>query len=137
MTADTDYNPNASGDLAIRTLAMPSDANPDGDIFGGWVLSQMDIAGGVITKRLVKGRTVTVAVDAMTFHLPVFVGDLLCCYVSVIKIGNTSIRVKVEAWANRAYDLEWVKVTEGVYTYVAVDKNGKPRTISKSKKQDK
>ncbi|MEC7182237.1 MAG: hotdog domain-containing protein [Bdellovibrionota bacterium] len=98
------------GELSIRTQAMPADTNPSGDIFGGWVLSQMDIAGGVFSSSLARGRTVTVAVDGMTFHRPVLVGDILCCYVQNIKTGNTSLSVKVEAWVSRNF--RRFKVTE-------------------------
>lgn len=117
------------GELAIRTLAMPADTNPAGDIFGGWVLSQMDIAGGLVTKRVANGRTVTVAVNSMTFHLPVIVGDTLCCYVDVVKIGNTSIRVKIQAWASRQYEQGRILVTEGEFTYVAVTAARQPRPV--------
>lgn len=116
-------------ELITRGLAMPADTNPDGDIFGGWVMSQMDIAGGILTKKRAKGRTVTIAVESMVFHLPVYVGDVLCCYCGVTKIGRTSIEVKVEAWASRQYKDERVKVTEGVFTYVAIDENKKPRPV--------
>lgn len=118
------------GELAIRTLAMPSDTNPAGDIFGGWVLSQMDIAGGIVTKNIAKGRTVTVAVDSMTFHLPVIVGDTICCYVDILKIGNTSIKASVEVWANRQYEEGRVMVTKGIFTYVAVCSDRKPRPVT-------
>jgi len=114
------------GELAIRTLAMPADTNPNGDIFGGWVLSQMDIAGGIVTKKFAGTRTVTVAVDAMTFHLPVLVGDILCCYVQLVKTGRTSMTVKIEAWASREYSGTRVKVTEGTFTYVAIDTTRRP-----------
>ncbi len=120
------------GELAVRTLAMPADTNPNGDIFGGWVLSQMDIAGAIIAGKEAKGRTVTVQVETMTFHRPVHVGDVLCCYVEVIKIGNTSLKLKIEAWAMRNFDPDRVKVTEGIFTYVAIDENRKPRPIIKS-----
>jgi acyl-CoA thioesterase YciA len=117
------------GELKLRTLAMPADTNPAGDIFGGWVLSQMDIAGGLVSKKIAKGRTVTIAVESMVFHLPVMVGDTVCCYVKVIKIGRTSIKVKIETWAARQYEEVRVKVTEGVFTYVAVCSNRKPRPV--------
>jgi len=117
------------GELALRTLAMPADTNPAGDIFGGWVLSQMDIAGGIITKRIAKGRTVTIAVDSMIFLLPVHVGDTICCYVDVIKQGRSSVKTKVEVWASRQYEGGRVKVTEGTFTYVAVCSSGKPRAL--------
>jgi len=127
----TRSGPVPEGELSIRTVAMPADANPSGDIFGGWLLSQMDVAGGIIAHRISRGRTVTVAVDAMKFHLPVFVGDILCCYAAVTRIGTTSIAVKVEAWAERRDSIVKVKVTEGVFTYVAIDENRKPRPVAK------
>lgn len=117
------------GELSIRTVAMPADANPAGDIFGGWLLSQMDIAGGIPAHRLAQGRTATIAVDAMKFHQPVFVGDVLCCYARIVRVGTSSIAVKVEAWAERRNSTIRVKVTEGVYTYVAIDANRKPRPV--------
>ncbi|MCX7354257.1 MAG: acyl-CoA thioesterase [Alphaproteobacteria bacterium] len=116
------------GEIAIRTLAMPADANPAGDIFGGWVLGQMDIAGGIVARARAKGRLATVAVDAMTFKLPVFVGDLLTCHGKIERVGRTSIAVWVEAWATRG-DGTKVLVTEGKFTYVAIDENRKPRTV--------
>ena len=118
------------GELATKTLAMPADTNPNGNIFGGWVLSQMDIAGGVMAKGVTKGRAVTVFVDGMTFHKPVLVGDVLSCFAKVDKIGNTSITFKVEAWVER--DFKSFKVTEGTFVYVAVDEKRKPRKIKKS-----
>jgi acyl-CoA thioesterase YciA len=120
------------GELAVRTLAMPADTNPSGDIFGGWVLSQMDIAGAIVAGKKANGRIVTVSLEAMKFHLPVFVGDVLCCYADVVKVGRTSIQIKIEAWAMRNFDPERVLVTEGIFTYVAIDEDRKPRIISKS-----
>jgi acyl-CoA thioesterase YciA len=117
------------GELAIRTVAMPADANPSGDIFGGWLLSQMDVAGGILAHRVAQGRTATVAVDAMKFHRPVFIGDVLCCYAAVARIGTTSIAVKVEAWAERRESTVKVKVTEGIFTYVAIDAERRPRPV--------
>lgn len=116
------------GELQIRTIAMPADTNPAGDIFGGWVLSQMDVAGGLLAKDRSQGRVATVAVDSMTFYLPVFVGDVVCCYGDIVRIGRTSIAVNVQTWAQRG-TTERVLVTEGVYTYVAIDENRKPREI--------
>ncbi len=119
-----------AGDLALRTLAMPADTNATGDIFGGWLLSQMDIAGGMAARERAHGRVVTVAVDRMIFHRPVYVGDAVCCYCTIKKIGRTSITVKLQAWAIRgAAHGERVMVTEGVFTYVAVEKNGQPRPV--------
>ncbi len=111
---------------AVRTLARPADANGSGDIFGGWLLSQMDIAGGIAAHDLARGRVATVAVEAMEFHLPVYVGDLVSCYAEITHIGHTSIAVHVETFARRRRNAETVKVTEGVFTYVAVDSEGRP-----------
>lgn len=119
------------GELAIRTLAMPADTNPAGDIFGGWLLSQMDIAGGETAAKRAGGRTVTVGIEAMTFHLPVFVGDMVGFYAEVVRTGRTSITVRVEAWAERRGTLERVRVTEGVFTYVAIGPDRKPRPVDK------
>jgi len=121
---------NPHGELATKTLAMPADTNPQGDIFGGWVLSQMDIAGGVIGRGITKGRVVTVFVEGMTFHKPVFVGDVLSCFAKLVKIGNTSMTLKIEAWVER--DFKSFKVTEGTFVYVAVDENRVPRKIKKN-----
>lgn len=120
------------GDLVVRTLAMPADTNPNGDIFGGWLLSQMDIAGGIFSKRYAQGKTVTVALDSMQFHRPVFVGDVLCCYCLLEKVGKTSMSVKVEAWTVREYSDSRIKVTEGLFTYVAIDKDRRPRPVQKN-----
>jgi acyl-CoA thioesterase YciA len=120
---------NPKGVLAIRVQAMPENTNPAGDIFGGWVLSQMDIAGGLVTKKNTHGRTVTIAVDAMTFYKPVLVGDTLCCYVEIIKTGKTSITVKIESWVAREYEDVREKVTEGTFTYVAVTHDRIARVI--------
>ncbi len=117
------------GELATRTLAMPADANPHGDIFGGWVLAQMDIAGGITAAQRAAGRVATVAVDAMTFHLPVFVGDVLCVYAEIEKIGRTSLAAHLEAWALRGQTGERVKVTEGKFVFVALDEQGRPRPV--------
>ncbi len=119
------------GKLTIRIVAMPSDTNPSGDIFGGWVLSQMDIAGGVAAVQHTKMRVVTVAVNAMTFIAPVKVGDVLCIYTEIIKIGTTSITIAIEAWARRDKMARREKVTEGHFTYVALDDNGKKCAIEK------
>ena len=111
---------------ALRAIAMPADANPHGDIFGGWLLSQMDLAGGTVATRRAKGRTVTVAVTAMTFHRPVFIGDEVTCYATIIKVGRTSITVKVESWVRRGIGDEQIEVTEGIFSYVAVGADRRP-----------
>ena len=119
------------GELSIRTLAMPADTNQNGDIFGGWVLGQMDIAGGIFASKVARGRTVTVAVDAMTFKKPIFVGDVVCVYADLIKVGSTSITVHVEAWVIRRNESNRILVTEGNYTYVAIDEKGRPRRVER------
>ena len=119
------------GELAIQTLAMPSTTNPNGDIFGGWLVSQMDLAAGVFAKRISKGRAATVAINSMTFQKPVHVGNLVSCYVSVVKIGTTSITMDVEVWVEKLTTLssEIEKVTEGRFIFVAVDEHGNPREV--------
>jgi acyl-CoA thioesterase YciA len=119
------------GSLTIRTLAMPADTNHYGDIFGGWLLGQMDIAGGIIAAAITGGRTATVAVDAMTFRKPVFVGNVMCIYTDQIRIGTTSITVHVEAWVIRRNESGRVLVTDGNFTYVALDDDRRPRTIER------
>ena len=131
MTDESEKEAQPQGELQTRTLAMPADANPSGDIFGGWVLAQMDIAGGIGAAQIAKGRVATVAVTAMTFHLPVFVGDVLCVYASHPRIGRTSITLHLEAWALRRSGGERVKVTQGEFVFVAIDEKGKPRPVEK------
>jgi len=114
---------------ALRTLAMPGDANPNGDIFGGWVLSQMDLAGAVPAVRRAQGRVATVAVDAMRFHRPIFIGDLVSCYAWIEKEGTTSVAVHVETWAGRRDNRTPVRVTEGTFVYVAIDEKGQKKTL--------
>ncbi|MBI3453607.1 MAG: acyl-CoA thioesterase [Rhodospirillales bacterium] len=114
---------------ALRAIAMPADTNPNGDIFGGWLLAQMDLAGGSIANQRARGRVATVAIEAMTFHLPVFVGDEVSCYGIVQRIGRTSITVAVETWVRRRDGDERVKVTQGVFTYVAIGADRKPRPV--------
>jgi acyl-CoA thioesterase YciA len=114
---------------ALRTLAMPADANANGDIFGGWVLAQMDLAGGVPALTRAEGRIATVAVEAMRFHEPINVGDLVTCYAHVARTGRTSITVAIETWARRRLTGQEIKVTEGTFVYVAIDKNGRPRPL--------
>ncbi len=115
---------------AIRVAAMPADTNSAGTIFGGWIMSQVDIAGSIIALERARGRVVTVAVNSFEFHQPVFVGDLISCYAEVIKVGRTSITVKVEVYAQRNPGKpETKKVTEAELTYVALDENRKPRSV--------
>ena len=119
---------------AIRTIAMPADTNPHGDIFGGWLLCQMDLAGATVATRHAGGRVVTIAITAMVFHRPVCVGDEVSCYASVAKTGNTSITIKIESWARRARGADTIpiKVTEGLFTYVRVDAAGQKQAVTAS-----
>lgn len=121
--------PTARGEPVIRTAPMPSDMNGNGDIFGGWVLSQMDIAGGIVAARRAMGRVVTVAVDAMTFHQPIKVGDVVSIYGTVTRVGRTSMSVKLETIVVRRLDPGEIRVTEGTFIYVAIDDDGRPRPI--------
>ena len=116
----------------LRAIAMPADTNPHGDIFGGWLLCQMDLAGSTVATRRAEGRVVTVAITGMTFHRPVLVGDEVTCFAAVQKVGNTSITVKIETWVRRRAGKEKIKVTEGIFTYVAVTAEGSPRSVSAS-----
>ena len=122
------------GDLLLRTMAMPADTNANGDIFGGWIMSQMDIGGGILAKEIATGRVVTVSVDAMTFHRPVKVGDVVCCYGKCTRIGNSSMTIKLEVWVKPVLIEprgDRYCVTEAQFTYVAIDQQGKPRKIAR------
>ena len=124
------YENQVRGTLSIRTLAMPADTNPNGDIFGGWLMSQMDIAGSITAHSRAGGRVVTVGVEAMTFHRPVHVGDVVCCYTDIVKTGKTSMTVLVEVWVLRERNTDDnVKVTEGTFTFVAIGKDGNKRAL--------
>jgi acyl-CoA thioesterase YciA len=123
----TDTEPR--GDLCIRTLAMPADTNANGDIFGGWLLSQMDIGGGVFASKIANSRTVTVAIEAMNFRKAVYVGDLVSVYANLVRIGRTSVTVHLEAWSLRRKDRQSILVTDGNFTYVSIDDQGHPQPI--------
>lgn len=129
MTNTNEEKP--QGSLVLRTLAMPADTNANGDIFGGWLMSQMDVGGAILAKEIAKGRVVTVCVDKMVFHSPVSVGDVVCCYANCTKVGRSSIEVTVEIWNKKVYDGTGVrtKVTEANFTYVAIGDNKKSRAI--------
>jgi acyl-CoA thioesterase YciA len=120
------------GDLCIRTLAMPADTNQNGDIFGGWLLSQMDLGGGVFTSKITKSRTVTVAIEAMNFRKPVNVGDLVSVYATLVRIGRTSVTVHLEAWVLRRKEMQPILVTDGNFTYVSIDDQGRPQEIKQA-----
>lgn len=119
------------GELTIQTLAMPAHTNPGGDIFGGWLVSKMDLAAGVMAKRVTGGRAVTVAIHGMSFLKPVHVGHLVSCYVNLVKIGTTSVTIDVEVWTEDLSLANKHKVTEGTFVFVAIDANGKTREIPK------
>ncbi len=125
MTDDT----NPRGQLTVRISAMPADTNANGDIFGGWVLSRMDQAGGIAGVERARGRVVTIALDAMKFIRPVWVGDVLEVYTEVESVGRTSMKIHVEAWARRFQTHFHEKVTDANFTFVAIDDNGRPRPI--------
>lgn len=119
-----------NGRLSIRNVAMPADTNPNGHIFGGWLMSQMDLAGGTHAFQRAQGRVVTVAVEAMEFHLPVEVGDEVSCYTDIIRIGRTSLAIRVEVWVRRrCLETRQLKVTSATFTYVAVDDTGTKRAV--------
>lgn len=119
------------GELVIQTIAMPRDTNPSGDIFGGWLMSQMDLGSSILAARTAKSRVVTVAMEGMSFLQPVRVGDRVACYGHVEKIGRTSMRIPVEVWVSRYKTGESVKVTHGVFTYVAIGDDGKPIAVKR------
>jgi len=118
-----------TGDPALRAIAMPADANPSGDIFGGWLQAQMDLAGGTIAAERAQGRVATVAIEGMVFHKPVHIGDRVSCYTQITRIGRTSIAVTVEAWRQAHHGGPPTKVTQGTFTYVAIDGNRRPRAV--------
>ncbi|MEZ8080309.1 acyl-CoA thioester hydrolase YciA [Enterovibrio norvegicus] len=123
------------GQLLLRTLAMPADTNANGDIFGGWIMSQLDLAGAILAKEISHGRVVTVSVEEIVFKTPVKVGDVVCCYGECIRIGRTSMSVALEVWV-KPVAADGVgqrhKVCEATFNYVAIDTNGRPRPINKS-----
>ncbi len=124
-----DVVPNVPGGPHLRTIAMPRDANASGAIFGGWTLSQMDLAGGTFAAELARGRVATVSIEAMRFLRPVAVGDEVSCYCAAERTGDTSVAVKIETWVRDRASGDAKKVTEGVFTFVALDENGKPRKV--------
>lgn len=126
-------SPRPSGELALQTIAMPKDTNASGDIFGGWLLSQMDLAGSVAAARVAAGRVATVAIDRMSFMVPVKVGALVSCYTQVLAVGRSSIQVQVEVWSRLGHTSvtapDGQKVTEGTFVFVAIDEKGRTRAV--------
>ncbi|AAO26981.1 putative acyl-CoA thioester hydrolase YciA [Buchnera aphidicola str. Bp (Baizongia pistaciae)] len=125
-------NQKPKGKMVLRTLAMPADTNANGDIFGGWIMSQMDIGGAILAKEIARGRVVTVSVNGMTFLKSVSVGDVVSCYAHCIRTGNTSITIKIEVWIKKVSSEPLGKfycTTEAIFVYVAVDEFGQPKTL--------
>ncbi|MEY4589444.1 MAG: hypothetical protein RL497_1520 [Pseudomonadota bacterium] len=125
-----DETPSPAGQLALQTLVMPKDTNSNGDVFGGWLMAQMDLAGAIVAREEAKGRVTTVAVGSMTFLRPVPVGATVSCYCIVLEVGRSSIKTRVEVWVKH-YDSERQKVTEGEFVYVAIDDSGRTRPVPK------
>ncbi|WP_133127609.1 acyl-CoA thioester hydrolase YciA [Legionella nagasakiensis] len=121
------------GEITIQTLAMPADTNANGDIFGGWLVSQMDLAAGVLAKKLAHGRAATVAIHSMSFLKPVHVGDVVSCHVELIKQGKTSMTIAVEVWTETLSTGKKYRVTEGTFVFVAIDEHGQPRMVPVAK----
>lgn len=122
------------GQLVLRTLAMPSDTNPHGHIFGGWIMSQMDVGGAILAQEIARGRIVTVNASSISFHKPALVGDVVCCYARCLKTGKSSITVAIEIWVKKISDQssqvgERYCITDAIYTYVSVDKHNNPRPL--------
>jgi acyl-CoA thioesterase YciA len=138
QVTETHIHPPASdetgprGDLCTRTIAMPADTNANGDIFGGWLLSQMDIAGGVAASKVAKSRTVTVSIDAMNFRKAVYVGDLVSVHANLVRVGRTSMTIHLEAWVVRRKETKPILVTDGNFTYVSIDEQGRPQVIQRN-----
>ncbi|ERT12183.1 acyl-CoA thioester hydrolase YciA [Photorhabdus temperata] len=127
-----------NGELVLRTLAMPADTNANGDIFGGWLMSQMDIGGAILAKEIAEGRVVTVRVNGITFLKPVAVGDVVCCYAHCLKTGNSSITINIEVWVKKVASEpvgQRYRATEAVFTYVAVNEDNTPRQLPEGKTQ--
>jgi acyl-CoA thioesterase YciA len=121
-----------TGEVVIRTIAMPADANANGDIFGGWLMSQMDLGGAILARGTAHCRVTTVAIDGMSFLRPVNVGDVVTCYGKLVTTGRTSMKIAVEAWVQRYADSTLHRVTEGTFTYVAIDDRGKPQPVKRA-----
>ncbi len=129
----------SKSDVLLRTVAMPSDTNAAGDIFGGWIMSQMDLGGAILAKEIARGRVVTVSVENIIFHHPVAVGDVVCCYGKCLAVGRSSIKIKLEIWVKKVASEPIGKryqVTEAIFTYVAVDPEGRPRAVPRENNAD-
>lgn len=128
---DMDKDPTPTGELALQTLAMPRDTNANGDIFGGWLVSQMDLAAGIATKQVTRGRSATVAIKNVEFLAPVSVGSVVSCYAEILEIGRSSMHINIEVWiSNSLIPIGQRKVAEGLFVFVAIDENGRTRRIN-------
>tara|TARA_Y100001972_G_C7578301_1_gene290099 strand:+ start:366 stop:767 length:402 start_codon:yes stop_codon:yes gene_type:complete len=127
---DDDLDPLPEGELALQTIAMPADANFNGDIFGGWLVSQMDLAGAVSARKVARGRVATVAIDGMAFLRPVPIGSVISCHTQLLEVGRSSMKILVEVWITDLNDHR-AKVTEGQFTFVAIDETGRTRPVPK------
>ncbi len=121
-----------AGELVIRTIAMPANTNSNGDIFGGWLVSQMDLGGAIYARNIARSRITTAAIDGMAFLHPVYVGDIVSCHATLLKTGRTSMQIEVEVWAQRTKGGELVRVTKGTFVYVAIDDAGRPQPVHRS-----
>ena len=121
--------PGPQGEVVIRAIEMPADANPNGDVFGGWIMAKMDLGGAVLARAVARSRVVTAAVESMSFVAPVAIGDVVTCYALPPRIGRTSLKVPIEVWTQHFADAAPRKVTEALFTYVAIDAAGKPHPV--------
>jgi len=121
-----------SGELVIRTIAMPMHTNSNGDIFGGWLVSQMDLGGAIFARNVAHSRITTAAIDGMSFLQPVYVGDIVSCHATLVKVGRTSMQIAVDVWAQRTKGGEHVRVTHGTFVYVAIDDAGRPQPVRRT-----
>jgi acyl-CoA thioesterase YciA len=124
--------PSPTGELVIRTIAMPMHTNSNGDIFGGWLVSQMDLGGAILARNTASSRITTAAIDGMEFLNPVYVGDIVSCHATLLKVGRTSMQIAVEVWAQRTKGGEHVRVTQGTFIYVAIDDAGRPQPVRRT-----
>ena len=131
----SDSHAKPEGVLSLQTIAMPADTNWSGDVFGGWIVSQMDLAGAIHAERFSKGRCATISINQMTFLVPVKVGDVISCYTKILKVGNTSIQMQIEVWDSHDTSRKAKRITQGIFTFVAVDAEGHKRQIPEEAKQ--
>jgi acyl-CoA thioesterase YciA len=127
-------HPDIPGELVMQTLAMPANTNTSGDIFGGWLMSEMDLGASILAKKYSKSRTATVALDSLSFSKPVFVGDVVTCYAHLLSVGRSSMRIQVDTWVIRGLSGEYEQVTSGIFTFVAIDEQGRPHPADPTKR---